>query len=124
MAKVELGVKRICLSCSMRFYDFKRSPILCPGCGTEFDLKNLVKGKKSRELKKAKVDKDTPDTVIDSEGEPNTDEEGLDKTGVDNDDEIDFDEEEDVDDPDESSIIRDDLSEDDPLLPSLDDKEE
>ena len=48
MAKVELGLKRTCLSCGMRFYDFKRSPIICPGCGTEFDPENLLKGRKSR----------------------------------------------------------------------------
>ncbi len=53
MAKVELGVKRSCLSCDMRFYDFKRSPIICPGCGTEFDPENLVKARKGRAAPKS-----------------------------------------------------------------------
>ena len=53
MAKVELGLKRTCLSCDMRFYDFKRSPIICPGCGTEFDPENLVKGRKNRAAPKS-----------------------------------------------------------------------
>jgi len=48
MAKADLGTKRACLSCAMRFYDFKRSPILCPGCGTEFDPENIIKNPKSR----------------------------------------------------------------------------
>ena len=53
MAKVELGLKRTCLSCDMRFYDFKRRPIICPGCGTEFDLENLLKGRKGRAATKS-----------------------------------------------------------------------
>ena len=53
MAKTELGLKRACLSCNMRFYDFKRSPIICPGCSTEFDPENLLKGRKSRVVPKS-----------------------------------------------------------------------
>ena len=53
MAKADLGTKRACLSCGMRFYDFKRSPILCPGCGAEFDPENIVKNRKSRLTSKA-----------------------------------------------------------------------
>jgi uncharacterized protein (TIGR02300 family) len=33
VAKPEWGVKRTCQSCSARFYDLARSPILCPKCG-------------------------------------------------------------------------------------------
>jgi len=35
MAKPELGLKRICVSCSARFYDLNRSPAICPKCGAE-----------------------------------------------------------------------------------------
>jgi len=35
MVKPELGQKRICVSCSTRFYDLSTSPALCPKCGTE-----------------------------------------------------------------------------------------
>ncbi len=35
MAKVELGQKRVCVSCSARFYDLTKSPAVCPKCGTE-----------------------------------------------------------------------------------------
>ena len=122
MAKAELGVKRVCLSCSMRFYDFKRSPIVCPGCGTELDLKNLAKGKKSRAVKKTKTKEDVSDGAIDSDGESITDGDGLDKTNDDTDDEIDF--EEDADDTEEPSIIRDDLGDDESSLPNSDKKEE
>ena len=35
MAKPELGTKRVCVSCSTRFYDLTRVPAVCPKCGTE-----------------------------------------------------------------------------------------
>ncbi|MFO1190195.1 MAG: TIGR02300 family protein [Alphaproteobacteria bacterium] len=34
MAKAGWGTKRICQNCSARFYDLKRSPPVCPVCGT------------------------------------------------------------------------------------------
>ena len=48
MAKADLGTKRACLACGMRFYDFSRSPIICPGCGAEFDPENIIKSRKGR----------------------------------------------------------------------------
>ncbi len=30
------GLKRVCASCATRFYDFNKSPIVCPKCNTEF----------------------------------------------------------------------------------------
>lgn len=38
MAKPELGIKRVCVSCSARFYDLTRLPAVCPKCGTEQPL--------------------------------------------------------------------------------------
>lgn len=35
MVKPELGNKRVCVSCSTRFYDLGKSPAICPKCGTE-----------------------------------------------------------------------------------------
>lgn len=35
MAKPELGIKRVCVACSTRFYDLGKSPAICPKCGTE-----------------------------------------------------------------------------------------
>ena len=37
MAKPEWGTKRICQSCGAKFYDFNRSPIVCPACGATFE---------------------------------------------------------------------------------------
>ncbi len=35
MAKPELGNKRVCVSCSARFYDLTKQPAICPKCSTE-----------------------------------------------------------------------------------------
>ena len=35
MAKPELGLKRVCVSCGARFYDLNRAPATCPKCGAE-----------------------------------------------------------------------------------------
>jgi len=37
VAKPEWGTKRICQSCGAKFYDFNRSPIVCPACGATFE---------------------------------------------------------------------------------------
>ena len=55
MAKAELGIKRVCLSCNMRFYDFDRSPIICPGCGAEFDPQRFTKSQKSPKTPQAQT---------------------------------------------------------------------
>ena len=115
MAKAELGKKRVCLSCNMRFYDFDRNPIICPGCGAEFDLQRHIKSQKSPRAShpKAKVN----ESIIE-----------VDKvTEVDTSDDIDFDEDDvdvHVDDKDGPGIIQDDISDDDELLPNLDTQDE
>jgi uncharacterized protein (TIGR02300 family) len=35
MAKPELGLKRVCVSCGTKFYDLTRQPAVCPRCGAE-----------------------------------------------------------------------------------------
>ena len=125
MAKADLGTKRACLSCGMRFYDFKRSPILCPGCGTEFDLENIIKNPKSRPNSKAANGADTESGDDDQIETDETDAlaESI-VVGKDDDDDIDFDDDEVNEDADGPGIIQDDISDDDELLPSLDDKDD
>ena len=41
MTKPEWGTKRNCDSCGKRFYDLKRSPIICPQCGTTVTVRKL-----------------------------------------------------------------------------------
>ena len=76
MAKVELGIKRTCLSCSAKFYDLNKEEILCPACGAEFDPESAMKLKRGRnapanddkpvkEAKKEKTEEDSDDLDVD-----------------------------------------------------------
>ena len=55
MNEIELGVKRRCVACSTKFYDFFKSPIICPNCGQEFDPEQLLKSRKGRASSKSNV---------------------------------------------------------------------
>ena len=125
MAKADLGKKRACLACGMRFYDFNRSPIECPGCGAEFDPENIIKSRKGRPAAKTTAHSDVSATddnqIIDDDTEEVT------ETVVDDadDDNINFDGDDEVDvDDDGPGIIQDDIGDGDELLPNLDDKDE
>jgi len=37
MAKADLGDKRVCAECSVKFFDLKKRPVVCPKCGFSFD---------------------------------------------------------------------------------------
>ena len=126
MAKADLGTKRACLACGMRFYDFSRSPIICPGCGAEFDPENIMKSRKGRPAAKS-VARDDSDAAGDDQIEDDDNADELEASVVDDndDDDIDFDDDDDVDvDDDGTGIIQDDISDDDELLPNLDDKDD
>ena len=126
MAKADLGTKRACLACGMRFYDFGRSPIICPGCGAEFDTENIIKSRKGRPAAKSAA-RDDSDAADDDQMEDDDNADELVASVVDDndDDDIDFDDDDDVDvDDDGPGIIQDDISDDDELLPNLDDKDD
>lgn len=55
MPKDEWGVKRVCPSCSTRFYDLQNNPMTCPSCAHEFTLESLT-GNKSRTMQADKPD--------------------------------------------------------------------
>ena len=55
MTEIELGVKRRCISCGTKFYDFLKAPIICPNCATEFDPEQLLKSRKGRVSSKSAV---------------------------------------------------------------------
>ncbi|WP_421783248.1 FYDLN acid domain-containing protein [Kiloniella litopenaei] len=72
MSKPEWGSKRTCLSCKAKFYDFKKSPIVCPKCGTELDLtaksgrpKQSAKAQAEEASEAQDIDLDTSDDVVD-----------------------------------------------------------
>ena len=125
MAKAELGIKRLCFSCGMRFYDFRRSPIICPGCGAEFDLNHIAKSRKSRSASKAgeKAASGDDDALGIIDGHELDDQ--ADVNAKADDDDLDFDGDDmDVDVADGSGIIQDDLGDGDELIPNLEEKED
>jgi uncharacterized protein (TIGR02300 family) len=48
VVKVEWGTKRSCQGCGARFYDLLKSPILCPKCGTTFEIQTSGRGRRGR----------------------------------------------------------------------------
>jgi uncharacterized protein (TIGR02300 family) len=42
MPKDEWGVKRVCPTCSTRFYDLRSDPMTCPSCGASFTIESLT----------------------------------------------------------------------------------
>ena len=126
MAKADLGIKRTCLSCGMRFYDFKRTPIICPGCQSEFDPESLVRSKRSRASTKdtasktaaaAEANEDTVDAAdVSMEDSSAGSDVAKSEDGSDHeyeDDDINVDEDE------AAGLISDDLGEDDDILPGI-----
>ena len=50
MSEPEWGIKRVCPSCSIKYYDFNKTPIICPKCEFEFDPDLLLKSRKGRSI--------------------------------------------------------------------------
>lgn len=72
----EFGIKRICQSCSIKYYDLNKSPIVCPACGTEFDPEAILSRRRSRiaDEAKPKVENDIEDVEDKDEDEEESDE--------------------------------------------------
>ncbi len=62
LAKPEWGTKRICQSCTSKFYDFGRLPIVCPSCGTEYDPEAILKSRRGRTASREKANKEAERT--------------------------------------------------------------
>lgn len=70
MSKAEWGLKRVCPSCSTRYYDMKKNPPVCPNCGTAFDPESVLKVRRrntAEEKRKAAADKPAPEDIEDIE---------------------------------------------------------
>lgn len=128
MAKAELGLKRTCLSCGMRFYDFNRKPITCPGCQAEFDPEAVIRSRRGRapakETGKATKlaeqpvtndaveldeDEDKDEAAAEAETEETGDGMGFGEADIDDDD----------DDNDKAGLIDNDLDEDEEIIPGI-----
>ncbi len=93
MVKLEWGTKRTCQSCSSRFYDLQKSPIICPKCGSTYEIlttsrrgrKSAAKAVMEEEVLDQDVElNDTDDTLLDDEDDLDADLEDVD---VENEDE-------------------------------------
>lgn len=93
MPKDEWGVKRVCPTCSTRFYDLRSDPMTCPNCGATFTVESLS-AVKAKTLRPEKVKPEPVD--IEDLPEIDADEETI-ETDDDLDDEILEDEEDSVD---------------------------
>ena len=54
MIKPDLGTKRVCPSCGVRFYDLQKRPIECPKCAFAFEPELLLKQRRTRVPEAAK----------------------------------------------------------------------
>ena len=121
MVKPEWGIKRICSSCNTKYYDFNKTPIICPSCGIQFDPDIYLKNRKGKSLSTKVISKNNEndseeisnidDIEIDTNEEVETDDETLleiNSNNQDTDNEVEIDIDDDI-----SFIDDDEINEDD-----------
>lgn len=74
MNKEKWGIKRVCLNCGTRFYDFNKPVILCPNCNAEFDPEYLQRKKSKTSQEKEVVEEIESVELIDDEETEDVDE--------------------------------------------------
>jgi uncharacterized protein (TIGR02300 family) len=67
MEEIEKGAKRKCTQCSTLFFDFGKSPIVCPNCGADVNSLLTNVSKRGRPPKAVKVQKAPQDSEIEIE---------------------------------------------------------
>ena len=101
MTKAELGTKRLCPNCGAKYYDLAHDPIICPRCGTHFEV--TTTRARAQPVKAAAVPVAEPEVEAAPAAEfvtlEEADEEAADsgaiKIDVDDDEEVEADDEED-----------------------------
>ncbi len=117
------GLKRICMSCSTRFYDLNKRPVICPNCDTEFTGEVKIKARRGRlAANDVADDTEVEDAVETAEVEEEEAEEEEAETVSLEEVEVDAEEDEDLDiDADDlADDLDDDLDDDDALDVELD----
>ena len=133
MSKPEWGIKRVCPSCSIKYYDFNKNPIICPKCEFEFDPDLLLKSRKGRSIAtKTEVNEVSSDvqkeeeTLEDDINSIENDEDILeidDETDV-QDNDIDNNIDKNINTDDDIEIIEDDLEDKDDFSIEIDDQDD
>ena len=117
MSKPEWGIKRVCPSCSIKYYDFNNNPIICPKCEFEFDPDLLLKSRKGRSI----ATKNENNTVSnDTQKETETIEEDINSL-EDADDVLEIDDETDIEEGDIDSNLENNVNEDNDNVEVIDD---
>lgn len=63
----ECGKKRMCTTCSTLFYDFGKSPIICPRCGEKVSQDDLLKRKTKQQDRYEELDNNIIEENLDVE---------------------------------------------------------
>ena len=117
MSNPEWGIKRACPSCGIKYYDFKKNPIICPKCEFEFDPDLLLKSRKGRSIVSKVED---VELSKDSDQETETLEEDI--NSLQNDDEIlEIDNVSEIENDDIDNKIEENVNNDDDNLEIIDD---
>ena len=117
MSKPEWGIKRVCPSCSIKYYDFNKNPIICPKCEFEFDPDLLLKSRKGRSIA-------TKTEVNEVSSDPKKEEETLEEdiNSIENDEDIlEIDDETDIQDNDIDNNIDKKINTDDDDIEIIED---
>ena len=117
MSKPEWGIKRVCPSCNIKYYDFNKNPIICPKCEFEFDPDLLLKSRKGRSIASKTEDNEVSSDV-------NKEEKTLedDINSIENDEDIlEIDDEPDVQNVSIAPNIKDNINEEDENLEIIED---
>ena len=117
MSKPEWGIKRVCPSCSIKYYDFNKNPIICPKCEFAFDPDLLLKSRKGRSIATKTEDNEVSSNV---ENEEKTLEEDI-NTIENNEEILEIDDETDIEDGDINSNIEEKINDEDENLDIIDD---
>lgn len=79
-----VGLKRICTSCGVRFYDLNKRPIVCPSCNTEFTGDIKVKSRRGRLASESKKESQIQEAdVNETEDDIFEEDDGLDVVSLD-----------------------------------------
>ena len=123
MAKPDLGSKRQCLNCGTKFFDLSKDPIICPKCGTVFQVAAALaaRGARAAPAEEDEVDADPSPEVVPLEDADAVDDGKVTATAVEDDAETEDDapadddtflEEEEEDDGDVSDLIDGEIEDD------------